>query len=93
MTTKEFRSPDGIPWRVQVTNPGSSNAIVLFRHPDATRHLDRYAWYLARGPEARNVTGRLDPASVLGALTDRDLQRLYRSSFGIGANRKTHRST
>ena len=88
----DFRSPDGIPWRVEVTNPGSSNALVLFRHPDATTHLDRYAWYIARGPEARNVTGRLDPASVLAALGERDLQRLFRSSYGVGENRETHRS-
>ena len=90
---RDFRSPDGIPWQVEITNPGSSNAIVLFRHPDATTHRDRYSWYLARGPEARNVTGRLDPSSVLAALTDRDLQRLFRSSFGVGENRDAHRST
>jgi hypothetical protein len=88
----DFRAPDGRPWRVEVTNPGSSNALVLFRHPDATTHLDRYAWYIARGPEARNVTGRLDPASVLAALGERDLQRLFRSSYGVGENRETHRS-
>ena len=92
MKPKDFRSPDGIPWRVEVTNPGSSNAIVLFRHPDATTHSDRYAWYLARGPEARNVTGRLDPASVLEALSDRELQRLFRSSFGIGGNSNVNRN-
>lgn len=89
---RDFRSPDGRPWRVEVTNPGSSNALVLFRHADATTHLDRYAWYLARGPEARNVTGRLSPGEVLAALSDRDLQRLFRSSFGVGENRETHRS-
>ena len=88
----DFRSPDGRPWRVEVTNPGSSNALVLFRHPDATTHLDRYAWYIARGPEARNVTGRLDPSAVLSVLSERDLQRLFRSSYGVGENRETHRS-
>ena len=93
MKPKDFRSPDGRSWRVEVTNPGSSNAIVLFRHPDATTHSDRYAWYLARGPEARNVTGRLDPASVLEALSDRDLQRLYRSSFGVAEDRQINRAT
>lgn len=89
---KEFRSPDGNRWLVEITNPGSSNAIVVFRHPDTLRHADRYAWYLARGPEARNVTGRLDPKAVLQALTDRDLQRLYRTSFGVSENRDVHRS-
>ena len=89
---KEFRSPDGIPWRVQVTNPGASNALVLFRHPDALTHRDRYSWYLAKGPEARNVTGRLDPASVLESLTDRELQRLYRTSFDVNADKEGYRA-
>ena len=89
---KEFRSPDGMRWLVDVTNPGSSNAIVLFRHPDAMSHRDRYAWYLARGPESRNVTGRLDPKAVLQALTERDLQRLYRTSFGVSEDRGTNRA-
>jgi hypothetical protein len=88
---KEFRSPDGIRWLVEITNPGASNAIVVFRHPDATTHNDRYAWYLAQGAEARNVTGRLDPKAILGALTERDLKRLYRSSYGISENRDVHR--
>ena len=84
---KDFRSPDGITWRVDVTNPGASNAIVLFRYPDHKARKDRYAWYLARGPEARNVTGRLDPTAVLQALSERDLQRLYRTSFGVSEDR------
>ena len=89
---KEFRSPDGIPWLVEITNPGASNAIVVFRYPDKTARKDRYAWYLARGPEARNVTGRLDPEGVLEALTDRDLQRLYRTSYGVSEDRGTYRN-
>lgn len=88
---KAFRSPDGISWQVEITNPGASNAIVIFRYPDNTARKDRYAWYLARGPEARNVTGRLDPKSVLQALTERDLQRLYRSSYGVAEDREPHR--
>jgi hypothetical protein len=89
---KEFRSPDGIPWQVTITNPGSSNAIVIFRYPDGTARKDRYAWYLARGVEARNVTGRLDPKAVLATLTERDLQRLYRSSYGVAEDRGTYRN-
>ena len=89
---REFRSPDGIPWCVDITNPGASNAIVLFRYPDATARKDRYAWYLARGAESRNVTGRLDPKAVLQALTERDLQRLYRSSYGVAEDRGVYRN-
>ena len=80
---KAFRAPDGTEWLVDITNPGASNALVLFRHPNHASGLDRYAWYLASGAEARNVTGRLDPKAVLQALTDRDLQRLFRTSFGV----------
>ena len=82
MKTRTFRSPDGLDWTIEVTNPGASNAIVVFKHPAGpTARLDRYAHYLARGPEARNVTSRLNPAQVLEALQDRDLQRLFRTSF------------
>ena len=91
MKGKEFRSPDGISWLVQVTNPGASNAIVLFRYPDTTARKDRYAWYLAHGPEARKVTARLDPEAVLQTLTERDLKRLFRSSYGVDEDRGVHR--
>jgi len=85
---KEFRSPDGVAWNVDITNPGASNAIVLFRHPaGSSAHLDRYAWYLARGAEARNVTGRLSAETVLTVLTDRDLQRLFRRSMPVAPSR------
>ena len=88
---KEFRSPDGVVWTVDVTNPGASNAIVVFRHPAGSgAHLDRYGWYLAKGPEARNVTGRLSAESVLAMLGDRDLARLFRRSVPVAPSRSIH---
>ena len=88
---KDFRSPDGVVWTVDITNPGSSNAIVVFRHPAGSgAHLDRYGWYLARGAEARNVTGRLNAETVLAVLTDRDLQRLFRRSMPVAPSRATN---
>ena len=71
---RTWRSPDGITWVVDVDLPGSSNAMVIFRHPDgATARLDRYNWYISNSPEARSVTSRLSPAKVLESLTDDDL--------------------
>ena len=81
---RTYRSPDGIVWKVSVDLPGSSNAMVLFRHPNGqSARLDRYNWYLSHGPEARSVTSRLSPAKVLEALTDADVARLFRRSMNI----------
>jgi hypothetical protein len=79
-----FRSPDGIVWKVDVDLPGSSNAMVIFRHPNGrSARLDRYNWFLSHGPEARSVTSRLVPQKVLESLTDIDLARLFRRSMPI----------
>jgi hypothetical protein len=89
MTKPTFRSPDGTVWTVEVTSPGSSNAMVLFHHPDSnTTRLDRYAWFITRGPEARSVTSRLSPKQVEKQLTERDLARLFRRSMGVSAGAK-----
>jgi hypothetical protein len=81
---RSFRSADGLRWIVDVDLPGSSNAMVLFRHPDgASARLDRYNWYLSHGPEARSVTARLSPEKVLEGLTDEDLATLYRRSMRV----------
>lgn len=81
---KVWRSPDGIEWAVDVDLPGSSNAMVIFRHPDGrTARLDRYNWYLSHGPEARSVTSHLSREKVMEALTDDELARLYRRSMRI----------
>jgi hypothetical protein len=31
---KTYTAPDGTTWKVMVQAPGSSNAMILFRHPD-----------------------------------------------------------
>jgi hypothetical protein len=81
---KDFRSPDGLHWKVEVTAPGASNAMVIFHYPDGrSARRDRYAWYITSGPEARSVTARLSPHEVLDALSDRDLSRLFRRSMPI----------
>jgi hypothetical protein len=81
---KPWRSPDGIEWLIDVDLAGSSNAMVIFRHPDgASARQDRYNWYLCTGPEARSVTSRLSPEKILDGLGDADLARLYRRSMKI----------
>ena len=79
-----WQSPDGINWVIDVDLPGSSNAMVLFRHPGATNgRLDKYSWFISNGPEARSVTSRLTPAKVIESLSDADLSRLYRRAMNI----------
>lgn len=90
MSRPVFTSPDGTEWTVEVSMPGSSNAMVIFHHPAAgSSSNNRYAWYITRGPEARSVTTRLAPAQVLKQLNGRELGKLFRRSMKVsaGANR------
>ena len=83
-----FDAPDGTRYGVSVSNPGASNAIVVFRHPDGdAASRDRYAWYINHGPEARSVTARMKEAQVLEGLTDADLVRLFRRSMPVTTGR------
>lgn len=85
---RAFTGPDSTMWGVEVQNPGASNAVVLFRHLDGqTARLDRYAWYITRGSESQNVTGRLNKRAVLDSLGDADLQRLFRRSMPVSTDR------
>ena len=87
--TRSFTGPDGTPWKVDIQSPGSSNAMVVFRHPDGSNsRLDRYAWYIARGAEAHDVTARLDKKNVLDSLADADVQRLFRRSMPVSTDRR-----
>ena len=79
-----FRSSDGVDWRVDVDLPGSSNAMVIFRHPfGGSSRLDRYSWFISHGPEARSVTARLSKQRVLDSLDEADLAQLFRRSMPI----------
>ena len=81
---RTFRAPDGVTWGVTVTLPGSSNAMVVFRHPDpGSSHGDRYNWYLSHAPESRSVTSRLSPEKVLGEIDDVSLARLFSRSMPV----------
>lgn len=79
-----YTAPDGTTWGVEVALPGSSNAMVIFRHPDiGSRRKDRYNWIISTGPEARSVTATLSPDKVAGELDQLTLARLFRRSMPI----------
>ena len=81
---KTYTSADGTTWKVDVRVPGSSNAMVLFRHPDGrSSRLDRYNWYISHGPEARSVTSRLSPGKVLEHLNATEIATLFRRSMPV----------
>jgi hypothetical protein len=83
---RTYRAPDGTVWGVEVDLPGSSNAMILFRHPDGgTARKDRYNWVISSGPEARSVTSRLEPTRVMEGLDDEEIAALFRRSMRISA--------
>jgi hypothetical protein len=85
---KVFTGPDGTPWSVELGPPGASNALILFRHPDGrTSGRDRYNWLNWPGGESQNVTARLEPDRVLGALGDGQLARLFFRSMPVSTIR------
>ena len=83
-SNKTYTAPNGITWNVLVQAPGSSNAMILFRHPDGgTSRLDRYNWIISRGPESRSVTARLDPRKILEGLDAGTIMRLFQRSMPV----------
>lgn len=81
---RTYTASDGTVWGVEVSLPGSSNAMVIFRHPDGdTARLNRYNWYISSGPEARSVTSRLSPRKVNEELDDAMIARLFRRSMPV----------
>jgi hypothetical protein len=83
---RTYRSPDDTHWQVIVQLPSHSSAMLMFKHPDGqTSRLDRYAWInSAKVTDARE---RLTSKSVLDALSDDDIARLFRRSMMVSANR------
>lgn len=83
---REFKGPDGTRWSVEVRMPTASNAMIVFHNPaGSSSGLDRYAWYQWHGPEARSVTSRVSPESVMKVLTDDAIALLFRRSMRIFA--------
>jgi hypothetical protein len=81
---KTYTAPDGTTWGVSIQVPGSSKAMIVFRHPDGiTTRKDRYNWVISAGPEARSVTSRLDPDRVLDSLHAAEIARLFARSMRV----------
>ena len=61
--------------------------MVVFHHPGGeTARLDRYAWFLWSGPEARSVTSRVSAEKVMSALTPENTALLFRRSMPVSTN-------
>lgn len=81
---KSLTAPDGTTWGVAIQSPGTSTAIIMFRHPDGrTSRLDRYNWVISHGPESRSVTSRLSPDQVLEQLDETAIKRLFARSMPV----------
>lgn len=88
-----FRDSTGREWQIQITLPGSSNAMIIFRNMAAdSSHADRYNWIISQGPEARSVTSRLDPEKVRSQLTDAQVKRLFIRSMPVSRPAPAHRN-
>lgn len=86
MNKRTYVAPDGARWGVEARSPGSSNVMIVFHHPDAsTSRLNRYAWHVWGGAEARDVTARLKPQRVLEGLDDEQIAMLFRRSMPVNA--------
>ena len=92
-SVRTFTSPDGTTWRVVVTLPSHSSAMVLFRHPDgSTARKDRYNWYQADVPQARDVESRLEPTSLLDRWDDDTVALLFRRSMPVSSDNDPSRA-
>ncbi|MEO8561929.1 MAG: hypothetical protein ABI601_07640 [bacterium] len=84
--TKAHTAPDGTTWKVSIDSPGSSNAMIVFRHPDGrTSRLDRYNWVISHGPESRSVTSRLSTDKILDQLDAGTITRLFQRSMPVSS--------
>jgi hypothetical protein len=84
--TGAFRGPDGTAWSLEVRATGSSNAMVVFLHPNRLARKDRYAWYISDRPQVDDPRQRLEARVVLGLLDERMLFRLFRKSMAVDSS-------
>ncbi len=86
MTTaaKTITASDGTIWGVSIRGLSSSNAMIVFRHPDGnSSSLDRYNWVINHGPESRSVTARQSADAVLEGLNEDTVKRLFGRSMPV----------
>ena len=83
---RTYQAADGVNWSVEALLSSSSHAMIVFRHPNGrTSRHDRYAWRTIAGPDAKDVTARLDTDEILERLTEDDLALHFRRSMRISA--------
>lgn len=83
---RQYQSPDGLTWKVDVRLPSHSSAMLMFQHPDGrSSALDRYAWI--NSPTTTDPRQRLSAKPLMDSLSDDDLARLFRRSMMVSANR------
>lgn len=83
---RQYQSPDGLTWQVLVQLPSHSSAMLVYQHPDGqSSKLDRYAWI--NSAITTDPRERLSAKSVMDALSDDDIARLFRRSMMVSANR------
>lgn len=85
---REYRSPDGLTWKVLVKLPSHSSAMLVFQHPDGRSSAgDRYAWLNVSSATALNPRERLSADALADSLTDDQIARLFRRSMVVSGNR------
>ena len=85
---REYRSPDGLTWKVLVKLPSHSSAMLAFQHPDGRSSAgDRYAWMNISSATAMNPREQLSAESLMESLTDAEIARLFRRSMVVSGNR------
>jgi hypothetical protein len=83
---REYRSSDGLTWKVAVQLPSHSSAMLVYQHPNGrSSRLDRYAWI--NSAKTTDPRERLSVKAVLDELTDDEVARLFRRSMMVSANR------
>ena len=83
---RQYQTPDGIKWKVVVQLPSHSSAMLVYQHPDGqSSKLDRYAWI--NSATTTDPRERLSGKSVMDALSDDDIARLFRRSMMVSWNR------
>lgn len=83
---REYQSPDGITWKVLVKLPSHSSGMLVYQHPDGrSSKLDRYAWI--NSAKTTDPRERLTAESLMEALSDDEVARLFRRSMMISWNR------
>jgi len=86
MKMREYSSPDGLTWKVDVRLPSHSSAMLVFQHPNGrSSALDRYAWI--NSLKTTDPRERLSAKDLIDQLSDDDLARLFRRSMMVSWNR------